>query len=71
MSHDTFLVLMAIALSTTAQFIGICAVMRHIGLIQTMLLKIQANDLERMLTEKNAKKAMQEMLSKPPWKEAP
>jgi hypothetical protein len=47
------------------QCIGLWLIMLKIEDIQTMLLKMQVNELERLIAEQNAKKATKDALMKP------
>jgi len=51
MSHDTFLVLMAIALSTTAQFIAICRAIRVAEHTKQVLTEFRMKDLQKRIAE--------------------
>jgi hypothetical protein len=62
MSNDTAMLLCAIALGFIMQSYWLWCMYQS---ITTMLLKIQANDLERMIEEQNAKKAAKDALMNP------
>ena len=61
------LIMMGVLVLTTCltQAVGILVLVNRLDLIQTMLLKMQANELERLIDEQNSKKAMKDALVKP------